>query len=76
MLLNDSLKSLKEALDISKFTFKTVKQNLGFSLFYNAITVPLAMAGFIIPLFAALSMSLSSIIVVLNSAKIRIKFKG
>ncbi|QQF52177.1 cadmium-translocating P-type ATPase [Campylobacter fetus subsp. venerealis] len=76
VLLNDSLKSLKDALDISKFTFKTVKQNLGFSLFYNAITIPLAMAGFIIPLFAALSMSLSSIIVVLNSAKIRIKFKG
>lgn len=76
ILLNDTLNSLKDALLIAKYTFNTVKQNLIFSLFYNCITVPLAMAGFIIPLFAAASMSFSSIIVVLNSAKIKVKFKG
>jgi P-type Cu+ transporter len=40
---------------------------------YNAITLPLAMAGYIIPLIAAVSMSLSSLLVVGNS--IRIKWK-
>lgn len=74
VLLKDDLKSLNLAMKLSKFTFLTIKQNLGFSLIYNAITIPLAMAGLIIPLFAAISMSLSSIIVVLNSSKI--KFKG
>ena len=73
VLLDDNLSSLVKALNLSRLTFKTIKQNLGFTLIYNALTIPLAMAGFIIPLFAAISMSLSSIIVVLNSTKIRLK---
>lgn len=73
VLLNDSLTSLKEAFLISKRTFNLVKQNLAISLVYNAITIPLAMAGYIIPLIAAVSMSLSSLLVVGNS--IRIKWK-
>ena len=73
VLLNDSLKSLKEAFLISRRTFNLVKQNLAISLVYNAITIPLAMAGYIIPLIAAISMSLSSLLVVGNS--IRIKWK-
>jgi Cu+-exporting ATPase len=73
VLLDDNLNSLLKALNLSRLTFKTIKQNLGFTLIYNAFTIPLAMAGFIIPLFAAISMSLSSIIVVLNSTKIKLK---
>lgn len=73
VLLNSTLKSLKEAFLISNKTYKHIKQNLGFSLLYNATTVPLAMAGFVIPLIAALSMSLSSLIVVLNSLRIKMK---
>jgi len=73
VLLNDSLKSLKEAFLISRRTFGLVKQNLAISLVYNAITIPLAMAGYIIPLIAAVSMSFSSLLVVGNS--IRIKWK-
>lgn len=76
VLLNSKLNSLKEAFIISKKTYKHIKQNLVFSLFYNALTIPLAMAGFVIPLVAALSMSLSSIVVVLNSLRIRIKAKN
>ena len=74
VLLNDSLKSLKEAFLISKRTFTLVKQNLGISLVYNAITVPLAMAGYIIPLIAAISMSFSSLLVVGNSVRIKWKW--
>ncbi|MFA7084320.1 MAG: heavy metal translocating P-type ATPase [Arcobacteraceae bacterium] len=71
VLLNNKLKSLKEAFVISKRTYKFIKQNLAISLIYNIITVPLAMMGFVIPLVAALSMSLSSLIVVANSMRIK-----
>ena len=73
VLLNSSLKSLKDAFIISSRTYKFIKQNLYLSLIYNAITIPLAMAGYVIPLIAALSMSLSSLMVVLNSLRIKIK---
>jgi Cu+-exporting ATPase len=73
VLLNSSLNSLKDAFVISSKTFKFIKQNLAISLIYNTVTIPLAMAGLVIPLFAALSMSLSSLIVVLNSLRIKMK---
>ncbi|MFW5990205.1 MAG: heavy metal translocating P-type ATPase, partial [Campylobacterales bacterium] len=69
VLLNDSMDSLKEAFVISKRTFYFIKQNLGISLLYNVITIPLAVAGLVIPMIAALAMSLSSIVVVLNSLR-------
>lgn len=73
VLLNSSLKSLKDAFIISSRTYKFIKQNLYLSLIYNAVTIPLAMAGYVIPLVAALSMSLSSLMVVLNSLRIKMK---
>ena len=69
VLMDESLKSLYEMIVISKKTLKTIKENLAISFFYNAITIPLAVFGYIIPLIAALSMSLSSLAVVLNSVK-------
>jgi len=75
VLLNDSLTSLLEAYKISRTTYRLVKQNLGISLLYNAITIPLAMAGYVIPLVAAISMSFSSILVVGNSMRIRLSWK-
>lgn len=74
VLLNDSLKSLNDAFKISRTTFGLIKQNLGISLVYNAITIPLAMAGYVIPLIAAISMSVSSLLVVGNSMRIRLKW--
>jgi P-type Cu+ transporter len=73
VLLNSTLSSLQEAFVISSKTYKFIKQNLGLSIVYNAITIPLAMAGYVIPLVAALSMSLSSLMVVLNSLRIKMK---
>lgn len=75
VLLNDSLKSLSDAFKISRTTFGLIKQNLGISLVYNAITIPLAMAGYVIPLVAAISMSVSSLLVVGNSMRIRYKWQ-
>ncbi|RXJ99809.1 copper-translocating P-type ATPase [Arcobacter sp. CECT 8989] len=73
VLLNNSLESLLKAFMISRRTYKFIKQNLTLSLVYNAITIPLAMAGLVIPLVAALSMSLSSLLVVANSMRIKQK---
>ena len=73
VLLNNSLESLLTAFKISRRTYKFIKQNLALSLIYNAITIPLAMAGLVIPLVAALSMSLSSLMVVGNSMRIKEK---
>jgi len=73
VLLDNSLDSLKQAFRISNRTYKFIKQNLLISLIYNMVTIPLAMAGFVIPLVAALSMSLSSLLVVANSMRIKLK---
>lgn len=76
VLLDDSLRSLNDAFKISQTTFGLIKQNLLISLVYNAVTIPLAMAGYVIPLFAAISMSLSSLLVVGNSMRIRHKWRN
>jgi Cu+-exporting ATPase len=75
VILNNSLKAIEDSFMISRRTFKFIKQNLTLSLLYNIITIPVAMAGYVIPLVAALSMSLSSLIVVGNSMRIKIKDK-
>jgi Cu+-exporting ATPase len=77
VLLDESPRSIYDAYRISRRTYRAVKENLGFSLLYNLVAVPLAVAGLVNPLVAALSMSLSSLIVVGNSMRIRfLKFRG
>ncbi|MDR2081090.1 MAG: cadmium-translocating P-type ATPase [Campylobacteraceae bacterium] len=71
ILMNDSLSSLAKAFLISKKTYRTVKQNIAFSILYNITTIPLAICGFVIPLIAALSMSFSSLVVVANALRIK-----
>ncbi len=71
ILLEDKIKSLYEAYRVSKRTYRGIKENLGLSLLYNALAVPLAVMGFVNPLVAALSMSLSSLVVVANSLRIK-----
>ncbi len=75
VLIDERPKSIYESYKISRRTFRAVKENLAFSILYNTIAVPLAVAGFVNPLIAALSMSLSSLVVVANSFRIkRLKF--
>ncbi len=75
VILNDDIRLLGEAIKISKIVYRSIKENLALSALYNAITIPLAMMGFVIPLVAALSMSLSSLLVVGNSYRIKRKIK-
>ena len=77
VLLDEKPSRIYESFKLSRRTFSAVKENLGFSLLYNVVTVPLAVLGFVNPLVAALSMSLSSLVVVGNSMRIkRVKFKN
>lgn len=71
VILNNALTGVRDALNISHRTYKFIKQNLLISLLYNILTVPLAIAGYVMPLIAALSMSLSSLLVVGNSMRIK-----
>lgn len=71
ILLKNDLHALEQAIKLSKKTFIIIKQNLAFSLCYNALTIPLAFVGLINPLVAAASMSLSSVVVILNALRIR-----
>ncbi|CAM2781786.1 heavy metal translocating P-type ATPase [Helicobacter burdigaliensis] len=71
VVLDDRVEGVKEAIRLGKRTYGFIKQNLWISLVYNLLTIPLAMAGYVIPLVAALSMSLSSLLVVGNSMRIK-----
>jgi P-type Cu2+ transporter len=71
VFLGDRLLPVAAALSISRQARALMKQNLTFAIVYNAIAVPVAMAGQASPLFAALAMSSSSILVTLNALRLR-----
>ncbi len=70
LLLNNKIESLKIMLKIVTKTNRTIHINFVWALTYNIIALPFAIAGFITPWIAALGMSLSSLIVVINATKI------
>lgn len=71
VFLHDSLTAVPLALAISREAGKLIRQNFALSLIYNIIAVPIALFGYVTPLIAALSMSLSSIIVVSNALRLK-----
>ena len=76
VLLSNELDKIRLASELSKRTLKTIRQNIGISITYNIIMVPLAMMAFITPLVAAISMPISSLAVIGNAARIRTLFKN
>ncbi|RKT45051.1 heavy metal translocating P-type ATPase [Thiocapsa rosea] len=76
VLMSSELGRVEEAARLSRRTLRTIRQNIGISVVYNLIMVPLAMAAVITPLIAAISMPLSSLAVIGNSARIRAVFKA
>jgi Cu2+-exporting ATPase len=75
VLMYNELDKVRQATLLSRRTLLTIKQNIGLSFVYNAIMVPLAMMARVSPLVAAISMPISSLIVIGNAARIRTLFK-
>ncbi|MCG9582580.1 cadmium-translocating P-type ATPase [Vibrio tubiashii] len=75
VLLGDRLDRILEARELALQTRKIIRENLAWSLGYNLLILPLAIAGFVAPYFAVVGMSASSIIVVSNSLRL-LKEKG
>jgi Cu+-exporting ATPase len=73
VLLNNDLKSIEKLLKMGQHTLLTIKQNLFWAFAYNIVAIPLAAAGFLGPMLAALSMAFSDLIVIGNSIRLRFK---
>ncbi len=70
VFMNDSLNSLEQLREILGRTRSIIRQNLTWAIGYNLLAIPAAAGGMVAPWLAALGMSLSSLIVVLNSARL------
>jgi P-type Cu+ transporter len=60
-----------DAIDISKKTYRKIRQNLGWAFIYNVVGIPLAALGYLNPVIAGAAMALSSVSVVTNALLLR-----
>lgn len=70
VLQGDRLNSAIMAVDVSRGARRRVLENFALAAVYNMIAVPLAVAGFVTPLIAAIAMSASSVLVTLNALRL------
>ncbi|HEY5717082.1 MAG TPA: heavy metal translocating P-type ATPase [Motiliproteus sp.] len=71
VLLSSELDKVYLASALSRRTLRTIRQNIAISITYNLIMVPLAMLGEVTPLVAAVTMPISSLLVIGNAARIQ-----
>jgi Cu+-exporting ATPase len=71
ILLKSEIEAVPEALGLARATLRTIKQNLFWAFFYNAVGVPLAALGFMSPVLCAAAMGLSDLIVIGNALRLR-----
>ncbi len=71
VLLRDEIAGVAVACDLARRTRRVMRQNLWWALGYNAVALPLAIAGLVAPWLAAFCMSASSLVVTVNAARLR-----
>ena len=70
VLLSNRLDSLIQAFALARRTRRIISENLAWACLYNGLVLPFAALGWVTPLWAALGMSLSSLLVVLNALRL------
>lgn len=73
VLMNHGLKNLPMALGLGKHTYKTINENLFWAFSYNIIAIPVAALGFLTPMFGALVMAFSDVVLAINSSRLLVK---
>jgi Cu+-exporting ATPase len=71
VLLRSDIEAVPESLSLARATLRTIKQNLFWAFFYNALGVPLAGFGFMSPILCAAAMGLSDLVVIGNALRLR-----
>ena len=71
ILLKSGIEAVPESLGLALATLRTIKQNLFWAFFYNAVGVPLAALGFMSPILCAAAMGLSDLVVIGNALRLK-----
>ena len=71
ILLRSEIDAVPESLGLARATLRTIKQNLFWAFFYNALGIPLAALGFMSPVLCAAAMGLSDLVVIGNALRLR-----
>jgi Cu+-exporting ATPase len=70
VLLRSDIGAVPESLQLARATLRTIKQNLFWAFFYNALGIPLAALGFMSPILCAAAMGFSDLVVVGNALRL------
>lgn len=73
VLSSNSLSGLPKAIKLGRYTYATIKQNLFWAFFYNVSFIPFAALGYLSPIWAAIIMAMSDVVLIINSLRLNIR---